>query len=81
VGAELIQFLPLKLIVQVAQGLDTILITRGHSASFPPSWRWRSVKAVATDKNTLGRKIFPQLCEAHPNFFLLGSLFNRRPKM
>jgi hypothetical protein len=37
VTAKIIQFLPPEVIVQVAQDLDTIFITRAHSASFPPS--------------------------------------------
>jgi hypothetical protein len=60
VGAEIVEFLPLEVIVQIAQDLGTILITWAHSGSFPPSWLWRSVKAVATDKNTSNKKIFPE---------------------
>jgi hypothetical protein len=52
VTAKLIQLLPQEVIIQVAQDLDTKFIIGAHSTSFSPLWRWRSIKAVATYKNT-----------------------------
>ena len=77
--ANVNQFVPPEVIVQVAQDLDTIFITGAHSASFLLHGEWRNVKAVAIYRNTSSGKIFPQLREARPDL-LTPSLFTRRPK-